>query len=97
MTLRPSALTISHRQSRRLGLARSDVQLRRWRSLLYGTDLRKLRRPLLALEVAQEMGPCRHAVAQRHVAGFMSVHFPPPPSNTARPGLPTFKPEDRHA
>lgn len=62
---------------------------------------RRLRFPLLSLQASQELGPCRHALSQRTVAGFMTVHFPPPasPTQTPWPASPklTSTPEDPHA
>jgi len=44
------------------------------RGLLRGP--RALKFPLMSLLVRQELGNCRHALAQRVVAGSMVIHFP---------------------
>ncbi len=99
MRPRLSALERSYAQSCRLAVARTRAPARPSQSLLYGQSLRKLRRPLLALEISQELGPCRHAVAQRTVAGMVIVHFPPPavPASTPKGPGSASTPEDRHA
>lgn len=50
------------------------MAVERERSLLYG--IRKLRYPLVALMVSQDLGPVRHAVAQRVVAGTFQIQYP---------------------
>ena len=37
---------------------------------------RSLRYPVMSILVQKDLGPCRHALAQRVVAGTMHVHFP---------------------
>ena len=80
----PSALEQAHLEGCRLGGARSDVPLQHHRSVLYGD--RRIRYPLVALQTSQELGPARHAVAQRTVAGFLQVHFPPPARRSVAQG-----------
>ena len=86
-------------QQGRLHRARSSVSWELRRSQTYGK--RRLRFPLLSLQATQEMGPCRHALSQRTVAGFMTVHFPPPsePVPARWPASPklTSTPEDPNA
>jgi len=57
------------------------------RGLLRGP--RALKFPLMSLLVRQELGNCRHALAQRAVAGSMVVHFAPENrTTTTRPTTP---------
>ncbi len=44
-------------------------------SRLYGT-WHRMYRPALALKAVRNMGPVRHALAQRAIAGSMEVHAP---------------------
>lgn len=79
----PSALEHAHAESCRLGEERDPAELGARRSLSYGP--RGLKFPLLALQAEQQLGPVRHALAQRTVAGVMQVHFPPPARAVVRP------------
>lgn len=79
----PSALERAHAEGCRLGEARDPAELGARRSLSYGP--RGLKFPLLALQAEQQLGPVRHALAQRTVAGVMQVHFPPPARAVVRP------------
>lgn len=93
----PFAARIS--DSGRLRGARSFTSWAVRRGVMFGN--RRLRFPLLALQVSQDLGPCRHALSQRTIAGFMTVHFPPPstPSPARWPASPgrLFPNEDPHA
>lgn len=44
------------------------------RSVLCG--IRGTYRPTIALQTIKRMGPIRHALAQRSIAGFLEVHAP---------------------
>ncbi len=94
---RPSLLGRSHADACRLGEAGETLSPRR--GLLFGT--RGIKRPMVALTTKQNMGPCRHALAQMVVAGVMTVHpplrpgqAPPTPANT-EPRVLTFTPPPR--
>lgn len=73
----------------RLGQRRT-MDLTHERSRLFGVH--KMRYPLLALQVAQELGPARHALAQRVVTGTMNIRYPfrpvPVPKAAAAPPRP---------
>jgi hypothetical protein len=94
---RPSLLGRSHADACKLGQAGEPLSPRR--DLLFGT--RGIKRPMVALVTKQNMGPCRHALAQMVVAGVMTVHpplrpgqAPPTPANT-EPRVLTFTPPPR--
>jgi hypothetical protein len=57
----------------RLGQRRT-MDLTHERTRLYGVH--KMRYPLLALQVSQDLGPARHALSQRVVSGTMNVRYP---------------------
>lgn len=81
LLVRPlSALRRAHADACRLGRERGPSVRREARAVLYGD--RRLRYPLLALTTSQEMGPARHALEQRIVAGFTAA---PPPGPTRVP------------
>jgi hypothetical protein len=82
-----SPLRASHRRSCQLGKRRSNLP-GHVRSALYGR--RAVRFPLLALTTAQDMGPARHALAQRVVSGAMDIRYPFKPKRVppAPPGTP---------
>lgn len=69
-----SALRRAHAEACRLGRQRGPSVRREARVVIYGD--RRLRFPLLALTTSQELGPARHALEQRIVAGFTAT--PPP-------------------
>jgi hypothetical protein len=70
-------------------------------SLLFGTGSRGVKFPLMALRVQQDLGPVRHVLIQRVVAGTMVVHYPfhsalsPAPSMNDRPDSGRDAPEGR--
>lgn len=93
---RPSLLGRSHEDACRLGLASEPLSPRR--NLLFGT--RGIKRPMVALVTKQNMGPCRHALAQMVVAGVMTVHPPLRPGQApvqppSEPRVLTFTPPPR--
>jgi hypothetical protein len=70
----PTPLTISHADAIRMGrIARQNTGAVFF-DLLRGR--RSLRYPVMSILVQKDLGPCRHALAQRVVAGTMHVHFP---------------------
>jgi hypothetical protein len=65
---------ISHAEAIRMGrIARQNTGAVFF-DLLRGR--RSLRYPVMSILVSKDLGPCRHALAQRVVAGTMHVHFP---------------------
>jgi hypothetical protein len=64
-------------------LAAPSTKLSFFKDLLRG--FRSVRRPLMALSTEQNMGPVRHALAQRVVAGTMEVHYSLAPREEAIP------------
>ena len=69
----PTPLTNSYAESIRMGrLARRNTGAVFF-DLLRGR--RSLRYPVMSILVQKDLGPCRHALAQRVVAGTMHVHF----------------------
>lgn len=52
--------------------------------MLYG--VRRLRFPLLALQVSRDLGPARHALEQRVVAGTLEITYPFKPVRVPRAG-----------
>lgn len=87
----PSLLCARHAEAARLGVAAALPPLLRQRKLLFGR--RTLRFPLMALLVSRELGPARHAVAQRAVAGAI-VYLPGGPTRrVAAPPAPSLVPD----
>lgn len=64
-------------------LARPVKRLTFFEDVLRG--FRGVRRPLIALSTEQNMGPVRHALSQRVVAGTMTVHYSLAPREEAIP------------
>ena len=70
----PTPLTHSYAEATRMGrLARRNTGAVFF-DLLRGR--RSLRYPVMSILVQKDLGPCRHALAQRVVAGTMHVHLP---------------------
>ncbi len=67
-----SPMERDHAWARRFSASRRSPGGPRW--LLRG--YRGVKYPMMALLVRRELGSCRHALAQRVVAGTMTVHFP---------------------
>jgi|GEM_PF-4541023 len=63
-----------HAWVRTFGIQRHIPREHEYRQLLYGPPNRRIKYPLVSLMTSQELGPCRHALAQRVVAGTMEVH-----------------------
>lgn len=63
-----------HREIERRGIARHIPREHELRQLLYGPG-RVVKHPLAALMVEKDMGPARHALSQRTVAGTMEIVF----------------------
>lgn len=63
---------------------RAPARLTHVDSVLFGG--RGLYRPSVALQTIQRLGPARHAIAQRTVAGMIEVHAPwaPKPDPSAK-------------
>lgn len=68
-------------------LLRADQQLSHLDSVLFGR--RGLYRPNVALQTIQRLGPARHAIAQRTVAGTVEIHAPFAP----KPATPKVDPK----
>lgn len=64
-------------------LAAPSQKLSFFKDMLRG--FRGVRRPLLALSTEQNMGPVRHALAQRVIAGTLQVHYSLAPREEAIP------------
>lgn len=71
-----SPLVANHQEATRLVPPARLQHLNRLRSLLFGRHLTRF--PLMALTVSQDMGPARHAVTQRTVAGTVTFITPVP-------------------
>ena len=69
----PSPFELRHAEIRRQGVARHIPRELEYRQLLYGPPGRRIRHPLVSLMTEQDLGPCRHALAQRVVAGTLEV------------------------
>ena len=65
---------------------RAPARLTHIDSVLFGR--RGLYRPTVALQTIQRLGPARHAIAQRTVAGIVEIHAPfaPKPEAPANDG-----------
>ncbi len=94
---RPALLSRCHADARRLARAGAPARVRI--DLLFGS--RGIKRPMVALVTKQNLGPCRHALAQMVVAGVMTVHPPlgpgqaAPVTTTSAPRVLTFTPPPR--
>ena len=62
-----------HAEIRRMGIEQHIPREHEFRQLLYGPAGRRIRHPLVALMTSQDLGPCRHALAQRVVAGTLEI------------------------
>lgn len=92
--IRPlSALRRAHAEASRLGQQRGPSAHGQARAVTYGD--RRLRFPLLALTTSQDMGPARHALEQRVVAGFVAVERPAPRIVPPAPRPPPPTPEEK--
>ena len=95
-----SPLRARHGEACRAGVRAHSPPIARMRRLLYGH--RALKFPVLAVMVASDLGNCRHALAQRVIAGTHEVQLPfgdsnpffrklapelPPSSDPHQPGL----------
>jgi hypothetical protein len=84
----------THADARRLGRAVDTHEFHR--DILRGS--RRIARPMMAIATKQNMGPCRHALAQMVVAGVMTVTPPlrpgqaPPAPASSGPRVLTFTP-----
>ncbi len=75
--MRPlSPIQVSHREACRFG-RRSLRAVRRARQVVIYGRRGNVKYPLMSILVAQDLGNCRHALAQRVVAGTMTVHYAP--------------------
>lgn len=82
--LRWSPLRQAHREAHRLLQELFLPRILQDRRMLYGRHL--MRYPLMALLVSREMGPVRHAISQRTVAGTVLILAPKPERVPAAPG-----------
>lgn len=64
----------THRWARDCGAFSNQVPVHP--NLLYGRRLRKISQPALVFSSVQKIGPTRHALAQRTVAGLLEIHEP---------------------
>lgn len=71
-----SPLGARHSEACRFGRTSVRVTQSNKTVLLYGIR-GNVKYPLMSIMVQQELGNCRHALAQRVVAGTMTVHYAP--------------------
>jgi len=81
---------MAHDQSCRFG-RRSLRAVRRARQVMIYGHRDNVKYPLMSILIQQDLGNCRHALAQRVVAGTVTVHYapgdgpsgpkPPPPAS----------------
>lgn len=83
-------LVRAHREACQLGDEGRPHRMLAQHDLLFGQ--RGLKFPVIAVTVSNELGNCRHALAQRNVAGTLEVQLPFGDSNPffrkPAPGLP---------
>ena len=72
----PSPFERRHRAIRHMGIQRHIPAESEYRQLLYGPMGRRVKYPLMSLMHEKELGACRHALAQRVVAGTLEVTIP---------------------
>ncbi len=71
-----------------LGMAQHIPREHEYRQLLYGPPGRRVKHPLMAIMHEKELGACRHALAQRTVAGTMEIVMPWGPDSLHAPKKP---------
>ena len=74
-----------------MGIQRHIPREHEYRQLLYGPPGRRVKFPLMSIMHEKELGNCRHALAQRVVAGTLEVTLPFGPDSLHAPKAPKKK------